>query len=139
MHHRTLVGVVTRGRAGLGSFPTPQVNTIRENDMRRLVQEEVRAAVEYTRTCKAVGMKQQGAWTRWEKAVEMKVTLAEFWKAEPHCIKFLIQAVYDVLPSPSNLRVWGKAESPACSLCSKRGTLEHILSCCTKALGEGWY
>lgn len=106
---------------------------------RHLVQEEVRVGLEEIRTSKAVGMKQQGAWTRWENAVERKVTWAELWKAEPQRIKFLIQAVYDVLPSPSNLHTWGIAETPACPLCSKRGTLEHILSCCTKALGEGRY
>ncbi|KAK0134264.1 Zinc finger BED domain-containing protein 4 [Merluccius polli] len=133
LRQRCLVGVVTRGRAGLGSFPSPQMNT-RGKERRRLVQEEVRAAVEETRTCKAVGMKQQ-----WENAVERKVTWAELWKAEPHRIKFLIQAVYDVLPSPSNLHTWGIAETPACPLCSKRGTLEHILSCCTRALGDGRY
>ncbi|XP_031418446.1 uncharacterized protein LOC105897391 [Clupea harengus] len=138
LSHRSLVGVVTRGRAGLGSFPTPQMNT-RGKEGRRLVQEEVRAAVEETRTCKAVGMKQQGAWMRWENAIERKVTWAELRKAEPHRIKFLIQAVYDVLPSPSNLHIWGIAETPACPLCSKRGTLEHILSCCTRALGDGRY
>ena len=49
LRHRSLVGVVTRGRAGLGSFPTPQMNT-RGKEGRRLVQEEVRAAVEETRT-----------------------------------------------------------------------------------------
>ncbi|XP_062283087.1 uncharacterized protein LOC133987658 [Scomber scombrus] len=138
LRQRSLVGVVTRGRAGLGSFPTPQINT-RGKEGRHLVQEEVRAAVEETRTCKAVGMKQQGAWTRWENAVERKVTWAELWKSEPHRLKFLIQAVYDVLPSPSNLHTWGIAETPACPLCSKRGTLEHILSCCTRALGDGRY
>ncbi|XDV32997.1 hypothetical protein PO909_003607 [Leuciscus waleckii] len=47
-----------------------------------------------------------------------------------------IEAVYDVLPSPSNLFSWGLVESPACNLCLKRGTLDHILSCCLKALGE---
>ena len=83
-------------------------------------------------------MKQQGAWTRWENAVERKVTWAELWKAKAS-IKFLIQAVHDVLPSPSNLHTWGIAETPACPLCSKRGTLEHILSCCTRALGDGQY
>lgn len=67
------------------------------------------------------------------------MTWAELWKAEPQRIKFLIQAVYDVLPSPSNLHIWGKVESPACPLCSRRGTLEHILSCCPKALGEERY
>ncbi|XP_054626149.1 uncharacterized protein LOC129178189 [Dunckerocampus dactyliophorus] len=138
LHHRSLVGVVTRSRTGLGSFPCPQMNT-RGKERRRLVQEEVRAAVEETRTCKAVGMKHQGAWMRWENAVERKVTWAELWKSEPHRIKFLIQAVYDVLPSPSNLHTWGIVESPACPLCSKRGTLEHIFSCCTRALGDGRY
>ncbi|XP_051928401.1 uncharacterized protein LOC127604984 [Hippocampus zosterae] len=138
LRHRCLTGVVTRGRAGLGSFPSPQLNT-KGMEGRRLVQDEVRAAVEYTRTCKAVGMKQQGAWTRWENAVERKVTWAELWKAEPQRVKFLIQAVYDVLPSPSNLHTWGIAETPACPLCSKRGTLEHILGGCTRALGDGRY
>lgn len=71
--------------------------------------------------------------------VEGKVTWSETWKAEPHRIKFLIWAVYNVLPSPSNMHTWGLAESPACPLCSKQGTLEHILSCCTTALGEGRY
>ncbi|XP_071400827.1 uncharacterized protein [Centroberyx affinis] len=103
------------------------------------VQEEVRAAVEEERSCRMVAMRQQGAWTRWENTIERKVTWAELWKAEPHQIKFLIQAVYDVLPSPSNLHTWAKVETPACPLCCKHGTLEHILSCCTKALGEGRY
>ncbi|XP_061093280.1 uncharacterized protein LOC133125737 [Conger conger] len=138
LRHRNLVGVVTRGRAGLGSFPTPQLNT-RGKERRCLVQEEVRAAEEETRSCRAVGMKQQGAWTRWENAMERKVTWTELWRAEPQRIKFLIQAVYDVLPSPSNLHTWGLAETSACPLCSKRGTLEHILSCCTRALGDGRY
>lgn len=73
------------------------------------------------------------------QAVERKVTWSELWKAEPHRIKFLIQAVYDVLLSPSNLFIWGKVETPACPLCQRRGTLEHILSCCPKALGKGRY
>ncbi|KAL7871617.1 hypothetical protein SRHO_G00066000 [Serrasalmus rhombeus] len=119
LHHRSLVGVVTRGQAELGSFPTPQKNT-RGKERQCLVQEEVRAAVEEARSCEAVGKRHQGAWTRWENVVERKVTWTEIWKAEPHHIKFLIRAVYDVLPSPSNLHTWGIAETPACPLCSKR-------------------
>ncbi len=131
--------MVSQGRAGLGSFPVPHVNLSSGNERNSLVQEEVRATVEEIRSCRAVGMKQQGAWTRWEKAIDRKVTWTELWKAEPHRIKFLIMSVYDVLLSPSNLHLWGKVESPACPLCSKRGTLEHILSCCPKALREGRY
>ncbi|KAL7837203.1 hypothetical protein SRHO_G00269140 [Serrasalmus rhombeus] len=80
----------------------PQRKT-RGKERQHLVQEEVRAAVEETRSCKAVGMRHQGAWTRWENMIERKVTWTETWKAEPHLVKFLVQAVYDVLPSPSNL------------------------------------
>ena len=98
------MGVVTRGHAGLESFAIPQTNT-RGKEGRHLLQEEVRAAVDETRSCKAVGMRQQGAWTRLENAVERKGTWTELWRTEPHRIKSLIQAVYDVLPSPSNLHI----------------------------------
>lgn len=131
--------MVARGTAGLGSFSTPHIDSIKGRERRRLVQEEVRAVVEEERPCRTVGMRQQGAWIRWKNVIERKVTWAELWKAEPQRIKFLIQAVYDVLPSPLNLHIWGKVESPTCPLCSRRGTLEHILSCCLQALGEGRY
>ena len=84
-------------------------------------------------------MRQQGAWMKWEQAMERRVTWKDIWQWNPQRIKFLIQGVYDVLPSPSNLCIWGKTETPTCPLCSKIGTLEHILSSCSKALGEGRY
>lgn len=86
--HRALVGVVTRGRAGLGFFPTPQVNP-RGKERRLLVQEEVRAAEEEIRSCKSVGMRQQGAWRRWENTLERKVIWTDTWRAEPYRINFL--------------------------------------------------
>lgn len=88
VHHKRLVGVVTRGRAGLGSFSAPHIDTIKGKDKRCLVQEEVRAVVEEEITCGTVGMRQQAACTRWENAIERKVTWAELWKAEPQQIKF---------------------------------------------------
>ena len=93
-------------------------------DRRSLVQQEVRASVEEERASRMVGMRQQGAWTRWEHAVDRRVSWAELWKAEPDRIRFLIRAVYDVLQSPSNLFCWGLDEPPACNLCLKRGTLD---------------
>uniref|UniRef100_A0A3B1JAJ2 Reverse transcriptase domain-containing protein n=1 Tax=Astyanax mexicanus TaxID=7994 RepID=A0A3B1JAJ2_ASTMX len=139
IRHRALVGAVTRGRAGLGTFSTPQYEKVKGKERHRLVQEEVRAEVEERRISRAVGLRQQGAWTRWEQAMDRKVTWSELWRAEPQRIKFLVQAVYDILPSPSNLSIWGKTESPNCPQCPGRGTLEHILSCCPVALGQGRY
>lgn len=43
-----------------------------------------------------------------------EIAWPELWKAEPYRIKYLIQSVYDVLPSPFNLFYWGKTETPAC-------------------------
>ena len=71
--------------------------------------------------------------------MERNVTWKDILQWNPQRIKFLIQGVNDILPSPSNLCIWGKIETPACPLCSKIGTLEHILSSCSKALGEGRY
>lgn len=140
LRHKELVGVVARGRAGLGMFPTPpRPKELKGKEKRSRIQEEVRAAVEEGRMSRAAGMGQQGAWTRWVQAMDRKVTWTELWQSEPHRITFLIRAVYDVLPSPANLCTWGKADTPTCQLCPARGTLEHILSSCPTALGQGRY
>ena len=47
--------------------------------------------------------------------------------------------MYDVLPSPTNLHIWGKRETPNCQLCARKGSLQHILSSCPKALVDGRY
>lgn len=58
----------------------------------------MQASVGDERDSSKVGMWQQGVSTRWEQAVEH----SKLWQAKPLWIKFLIQVVYDVLPSPSN-------------------------------------
>lgn len=70
-----------------------------------------------------VCMCQQKASTSWEGALERKLTWNDIWKAEPQHIKFIVQTVYDVLPSPVNLLIWGKCDLPPSSLCSGRDTL----------------
>lgn len=103
LQHNVLVGNSAVGRAGLGSFPKPRYDKARGREKRQMVQDEVRAEVEEDRRIKMVAMYQQGAWTRWEHAEQRKVTWSELWRREPQHIKFLIQSVYDVLPSPTNL------------------------------------
>ncbi len=83
--------------------------------------------------------RKQGAWTRWESTLQRRITWANILQADFHRLRFLVQAVYDTLPSPVNLHVWGKSETPSCLLCSGRGSLEHLLSSCPKALADGRY
>ncbi|KAI2661122.1 Spore protein YkvP [Labeo rohita] len=114
LKHKAILGSVTQGRAGLGSLTATRYDLASGRERQRLVQEE-------------------------EQAMERNVTWKDIWTWNPQRIRFLIQGVYDILPSPSNLYTWGRVETPACPLCSKPGTLEHILSSCSKALGEGRY
>ena len=53
-------------------------------------------------------------------------------------IRFLIGAVYDVLPTPQNLKLWVNG-NPSCSFCSDSATLKHILSGCEISLSQGRY
>ena len=51
-------------------------------------------------------------------------------------ISMLLRSVYDLLPTPVNLK-WKVADSSAqCSQCGTHGTLEHILSSCATSLSK---
>ncbi|XP_056906313.1 uncharacterized protein LOC130535346 [Takifugu flavidus] len=139
LRQKALVGAVATGRTGLGYFPKTQVSLARGKERHHLLQEEVRAGVEEERVGRAVGLPQQGAWTRWESALQRKVTWSNIMQADFHHVRFLVAAVYNALPSPANLHAWGKCETPTCSLCSGRGSLEHLLSRCPKSLADGRY
>ena len=52
-------------------------------------------------------------------------------------LSFALRSVTNTLPSPDNLRRWGKRNVSKCPLCSNNGTLEHILNFCTVALNQG--
>ena len=113
-------------------------NSATGKERRQLILEEVREGVEEVRYSKMVSPSQQGAWTRWED-VEKRVIWSDCWRPDFGKIRFLIKSVYDVLPSPTNLHIWGKRETPNCQLCARKGSLQHILSSCPKALGDGRY
>ena len=48
-------------------------------------------------------------------------------------MKFALNAAVDMLPHNSNLFLWKKKESPACTLCKKNQTLLHVLNNCSVA------
>lgn len=57
---------------------------------------------------------------------------------EANQASFLIRAVYDVLPSPTNLNQW-YGEDPICPLCPFSATQKHILVGCKASLSQGRY
>ena len=135
---KQLVGSVCQGRQGLG-FSKESKHPKKKTSKRDQIIQEVRTSEEEDRVAKAVQMGQQGAWTKWENIMKRDITWDELWKMTPLQAKFLITSVYDVLPTPSNLMIWGKKDDPTCILCGRWCNLEHILSSCSMSLASGRY
>lgn len=76
-------------------------------------------------TSKTVGMRQQGAWSKWDQGVDRNISWDELW--HHHRLKFLMQSVYEVLLSPANLFCWGNTKTPSCLLCQSRGSYSWLL------------
>nr|XP_034331688.1 uncharacterized protein LOC117690947 [Crassostrea gigas] len=134
-----IVGNVAVGRLGLGTITSTRWGTAGKGVQRKLVQKEVRVMEEDSRMVKAVGMKKQGSLVNSEAVRQRKVTWNDIWSMEPNRLQFLLRSVYDVLPSPTNLAVWGLSDDLNCKLCGKQANLEHILSSGSVALSEGRY
>ena len=66
MREKEILGAVATGRAGLGFFPAIRVDKALGKKRHQLLQSEIRRSEEEKRVEKMVGMRQQGAWTKWE-------------------------------------------------------------------------
>ena len=73
------------------------------------------------------------------KLCSRRITWSDLWQSDFSHLRYQIQAVYNVLLSPSNLHTWDKSDTPACQLCRGKGSLQHLLSGCTRSLSEGHY
>ena len=138
LRHKDIVGTICKGRQGLGSESTTRWKGASARERRMLVQQEIRNQEEEARVLKAVEMGNQGKWTKWETE-QRELTWSDIWKYTAFQLQFLLRAVYDVLPTPTNLKTWGLTEAPKCTLCQKPANLEHILSSCQVALTKGRY
>ena len=54
-------------------------------------------------------------------------------------LKFALNNSADTLPHNANLQLWRKRDSDACSLCSERQTLIHVLNTCKVARDDRRY
>ena len=103
------------------------------------MQEEVRKMEEESRQAKAAALGKQSRHLNWDGVQARKINWSEMWTMDRTRLSFLLKSVYDVLPSPTNLRTWGLAEQANCKLCGKPANLAHILSSCTSALKDVRY
>ncbi|XP_077352497.1 uncharacterized protein prkg2l isoform X1 [Festucalex cinctus] len=138
--HQEIVGTVCRGRLGLGNYTVKNWSKTNTRDRRDLVVRRVREAAEEDRRVKAAWLGTQARWMQWEGALERPLSWKEIWGTDQNKLGFLLRAVADLLPTPSNLKIWGKEEEASCNHCgASLCTLNHILTSCPKALAGGRY
>lgn len=139
LKHQEIVGTTALGRTGLDVTGVKRWSKANKKERRSMIQGEVRAKEDEIRKSKAVSMVKQGAWTRWEFVTPRSITWSDILKTEPYRLQFMLKGVYDLLATPTNLKLWGKQESEACVLCGKKGSLNHILASCSVSLTQGRY
>ena len=81
----------------------------------------------------------QGQWLKWDCVMSLDCAWKEqLYLWNPELLAFRVNAMHDVLPSPANLHLWKKTDSPLCPLCNAaKGTLHHILNHCSISLNQG--
>ena len=105
-------------------------------DHRARVVAKVKQIVEEQSLARVYSLAQGGDWLKLSNVMEHDLS----WQSQLHCIpeerlKFLLNSIQLTLPTPSNLRLWGKLTAGRCSLCGHpNATLLHILAGCSKAL-----
>ena len=134
---REIVGIPNKGKEGLGLNPRRYYGSSTKKEKRTMVIDTIREAEEDRRRVKMASLAKQGAHTRWE-VPEKKLSHKEIINTSETSLKFLVKAVYDLLPTPSNKNIWFGSEE-TCKLCGGNGTLNHILSGCIVALKQGRY
>ena len=76
-------------------------------------------------------------WTRWTEYIQNDLSWNKLSKMPLNLISFCVNATYDTLPSPSNLRRWKISDEAACFLCKKNiCTTAHVLGACKVALKQ---
>ena len=125
---KEVIGSVATGKAGCGLHPQRWWSKETTKNKRRMVLEEIDHFEESKRLTIAVAQPKQGAWTRWENTKDRTITWSDIKQRRPKQLGVLIKAVYDILPTPVNLKLWRLSRSNLCKACGKIANLKHILT-----------
>ena len=134
---RDIVGVPNRGREGLGLTKVQYYHSSTKKEQRAMVTGTVREMEEEKRKHKMVQLAKQGACTRWEVPAK-QLSHKDILETSTTSLKFLVKAVYDLLPTPVNKNAWFGTDEK-CLLCGEDSNLNHVLASCKVALSQGRY
>ena len=98
------------GRAGLG-FKTNQklIKDMTPQEHRKALTSLVKDVDEDSMLIRLSACAVQGKWTTWDKVMQVDTS----WKKvlylwSPELLAFHMNSIHDTLPSPANLKLWGK-------------------------------
>ena len=131
---KEVISSVATGRAGFVLHPQWWWSKETTKNKQRMISEEIHHFEESKCLAIAVAQPKQGAWTRWENIKDRTITWSNIKQMEPKQLGFLIKAVYDILPTPVNLKLWLLSTSNLCKVCRKITNLKHILTRCQYSL-----
>ena len=132
-----IIGITNTGKEGLGMNKGKYYSKSSAKEQRSMIVNTVREKEEERRVVKMTQLVKQGQNLRWE-VPQRRIKSSELNRMSDDNFKFLIKSVHDLLPTPANKNKWfGTAEM--CNLCGENATLNHILSGCRVALGQGRY
>ena len=135
LRFKEICGATQHGRAGLGQTHPRWFSKESARGAREMVTEEVRNLEEQKRQSISAGFGTQCAWNKWEAAVARKLPWPAFFTMEPLRLSFALRSTYDLLPTATNLKLWGLTTDDKCTICKTyRATLAHTLSACTGSL-----
>ena len=135
LRFKEICGATQHGRAGLGQTHPRWFSKESARGAREMVTEEVRNLEEQKRQSISAGFGTQCAWNKWEAAVARKLPWSAFFTMEPLRLSFALRSTYDLLPTATNLKLWGLTTDDKCTICkTHRATLAHTLSACTGSL-----
>ena len=127
--HSDVVGTVCVGRMGLGNYGGTTWAAANPKTRRGIGVQQIREQEEESRQLHLRGLTKQGAWTRWESALDRQLSWNDVRQMEQGKLSFILRSVLDLLPSPANLRQWRLREDAICGICGNDNcTLQHILS-----------
>ena len=135
LRFKEICGATQHGRAGLGQTHPRWFSKQDARGAREMITEEVRSLEEQKRQSRSAGFGTQCAWNKWEAAVARKLPWPSFFTMEPLRLSFALRSTYDLLPTATNLKLWGLTNDDTCTICkTHRATLAHTLSACTGSL-----
>ena len=133
-----IAGTANRGREGLGLRHIPIYSGSKGKERRNLITGKTREKIEEERQVRITNLRQQGAITKWEVEAR-RISAQQLLRSSENALRFLVRAVYDLLPTPANKNKWFNTEDNRCKVCGGDGTLAHVLSGCKVALAQGRY